>query len=97
MRTISLLTKREVKMDGWISAKFLFASLLTETSDEVEVNKNGEKEEPICSHLDQTNLFNSGFIICQKENFFLRYQRWAYLARSGSQLEHRIHFILPAR
>ena len=44
MRINSLLTKREVKMDGWISAKFLFAFLLTETSDEVEVNNNAKKE-----------------------------------------------------
>ena len=69
------MTKREIKMDGWISAKFSFASLLTETSDEVEVNKNAEKEEPIYNHLDQTSLFNRSFIYGQKENFFLRYQR----------------------
>ena len=95
MWIISLLTKREVKMDGWISAKF-FAFLLTETSDEVEVNKNAKKKEPIYSHLDQTSLFNRGFIYGQKENFFLRYQRWAYLARLGSQSECKIHFILAA-
>ena len=71
MWIISLLTKREVKMNGWLSAKFLFAFLLTETSDEVEVNKNAKKKEPIYSHLDQTCLFNRGFIIWPKKELFL--------------------------
>ena len=71
MRINSLLTKREVKMDGWISAKFFFAFLLTETSDKVEVNKNAKKKEPIFSRLDQTILFNRGFSICPKRERFL--------------------------
>ena len=65
------MTMREVKMDGWISAKFLFAFLLTETSDKVEVNKNAKTKEPIYSRLDQTILFNRGFSICPKRELFL--------------------------
>ena len=58
-------------MNGWISAKFLFAFLLTETSDEVEVNNNAKKKEPAYSHLDLTSLFNRGFIIWSKRELFL--------------------------
>ena len=65
------MTMREVKMDGWISAKFLFAFLLTETSDKVEVNKNAKTKEPIYSRLDQTILFNRGFSICPKRELFV--------------------------
>ena len=65
------MTMREVKMDGWISAKFLFAFLLTETSDKVEVNKNAKTKEPIYSRLDQTILFNRAFSICPKRELFL--------------------------
>ena len=65
------MTMREVKMDGWISAKFLFAFLLTETSDKVEVDKNAKTKEPIYSRLDQTILFNRGFSICPKRELFL--------------------------
>ena len=59
---------------------------------------------PISSHLDQTNLVNKGFIRWLLGKFCLRdtagspkWARWLHLARSSSQSQHAIWFILPAR
>ena len=72
--------------------------------DEVEVHKLAKKRtRPISSHLDQTNLVNKGFIIWLLVKFCLRdtagspeRARWLHLARSGSQSQRAIWFILPA-
>ena len=55
------------------------------------------------SHLDRTNLVNKGFIIWLLVKFCLRdtagspeRERWLHLARSGSQSQRAIWFILPA-
>ena len=57
---------------------------------------------PISSHLDRTNLVNKGFIIWLLVKFCLRDtagspRRALHLARSGSQSQCAIWFILPAR
>ena len=73
--------------------------------DEVEVHKLAKKRtRPISSHLDRTNLVNKGFIIWLLGKFCLRDSagsperaRSLHLARSGSQSQHAIWFILPAR
>ena len=73
--------------------------------DEVEVYKLAKKRtRPISSHLDRTNLVNKGFIIWLLGKFCLRdtagspeRARWLHLARSGSQSQRAIWFILPAR
>ena len=72
--------------------------------DEVEVHKLAKKKtRPISSHLDRTNLVNKGFIIWLLVKFCLRdtagspeRARWLHLARSGSQSQRAIWFILPA-
>ena len=72
--------------------------------DEVEVHKLAKKRtRPISSHLDRTNLVNKGFIIWLLVKFCLRdaagspeRARWLHLARSGSQSQRAIWFILPA-
>ena len=73
--------------------------------DEVEVHKLAKKGTwPISSHLDRTNLVNKGFIIWLLGKFCLRdtagspeRARWLHLARSGSQSQREIWFVLPAR
>ena len=73
--------------------------------DEVEVHKLAKKgTRPISSHLDQTNLVNKGFIIWLLGEFCLQdtagspeRARWLHLARSGSQSQRAIWFILSAR
>ena len=73
--------------------------------DEVEVHKLAKKRTgPISSHLDRTNLVNKGFIIWLLGKVCWRYTlggperaRWLHLARSGSQSQGAIWFILPAR
>ena len=73
--------------------------------DEVEVHKLAKKRtRPISSHLDRTNLVNKGFIIWLLGKFCLRdtagspeRARSLHLARSGSQSQLAIWFILPAR
>ena len=73
--------------------------------DEVEVHKLAKKRaRPISSHLDQTNLVNKGFIIWLLVKFCSRdtagspeRARWLHLARSGSQSQRAIWFVLPAR
>ena len=69
--------------------------------DEVGIHK---RSRPISSHLDRTNLVNKGFIIWLLVKFCLRdaagspeRARWLHLARSGSQSQRAIWFILPAR
>ena len=59
---------------------------------------------PRQSHLNRTSLVNKEFIIWPKKNFSCgtsagnpKRERWTHLAPSGSQAEHRIRFILPAR
>ena len=94
-KKIGLLTKCEVQ-DGWIVAKFFFC---------VSRSINSQKRtKPISNHLDRTNLVNKGFIILLSGNFFLQdtagspeRARWLHLARSGSQSQRAIWFILPAR
>ena len=56
------------------------------------------------SHLDRTNLVNKGFMIWLLVKFCLRDTPgsperaiWLHLARSGSQSQRAIWFILPAR
>ena len=66
--------------DGWILAKFFFAFLWTKT----KTGLNGLKITPKDFRFCRTNAGNS------------EQARYAHLAHSGSQLEHRIHFILPA-
>ena len=58
---------------------------------------------PISSHLNRTSLVNKGFITWLSGKFFLRdtagspeRARLLYLARSGSQSQRRILFILRA-
>ena len=73
--------------------------------DEVEVHKLAKKknEANISSRLERTNLVNKGFIIWLLVKFCLRdttgspeRARWLHLARSGSQSQRAIWFILPA-
>ena len=72
--------------------------------DEVEVHKLAKKRtRPISSHFDRTNLVNKGFIIWLLVKFCSRdtagspeRARWLHLARSGSQSQRGIWFILPA-
>ena len=72
--------------------------------DEVEVHKLAKKRtRPISSHFDQTNLVNKGFNIWLLVKFCSRdtagspeRARWLHLARSGSQSQRAIWFILPA-
>ena len=97
-----LLTKCEVKMAGSFLAKFFFACLWTETKSR-SINSQ-KRTRPISSHLDRTNLVNKGFIIWLLVKFCLRdtagspeRARWLHLARSGSQSQRAIWFILPAR
>ena len=87
--------------DGWILAKFFFASLWTETKS--RSIKSQKRTRPISSHLDRTNLVNKGFIIWLLVMFCLRdtagspeRARWLHLAPSGSQSQRAIWFILPA-
>ena len=74
--------------------------------DEVEVHKFAKKKRtrPISSHFNRTNLVIKGFIIWLLMKFCLRdtaasleRARWLHLARSGSQSQRAIWFILPAR
>ena len=95
-----LLTKCEVKMAGYWPSSFI-ASLWTDTKSR-SINSQ-KRTRPISSHLDQTNLVNKGFIIWLLVKFYLRdtagspeRARWLHLARSGSQLQRAILFILPA-
>ena len=69
----------------------------------LRVYKLAKKTRPISSHLDRTNLVNKGFIIWLLVKFCLRdtagspeRARWLHLARSGSQSQRAIWFILPA-
>ena len=95
-----LLTKCEVKRAGYWPSSF-FASLWTSTSSR-SINSQ-KRTRPISSHLDRTNLVNKGFIIWLLVKFCLRdtagspeRARWLHLARSGSQSQRAIWFILPA-
>ena len=95
-----LLTKCEVKMAGYWPSSF-FACLWTETKSR-SINSQ-KRTRPISSHLDRTNLVNKGFIIWRLVKFCLRdtagspeRARWLHLARSGSQSQRAIWFILPA-
>ena len=96
-----LLTKCEVKMAGYWPSSF-FACLWTETKSR-SINSHKKRTRPISSHLDRTNLVNKGFIIWLLVKFCLRdtagspeRARWLHLARSGSQSQRAIWFILPA-
>ena len=87
-------------MAGYWPSSF-FACLWTETKTET---KTKTRTRPISSHLDRTNLVNKGFIIWLLGEFCLRdtagspeRARWLHLARSGSQSQRAIWFILPAR
>ena len=97
-----LLTKCEVRMAGYWPSSFFCVFI---DRDEVEVHKFAKKRtRPISSHLERTNLVNKGFIIWLLVKFCLRdtagspeRARWLHLARSGSQSQRAIWFILPAR
>ena len=72
--------------------------------DEVRSINSQKTTRPISSHLDRTNLVNKGFIIWLLGKFCLRDSagsperaRLLHLARSGSQSQRAISFILPAR
>ena len=87
-------------MAGYWPSSF-FACLWTETKSR-SINSQ-KKTRPIFSHLDRTNLVNKGFIIWLLVKFCLRdtagspeRARWLHLARSGSQSQRAIWFILPA-
>ena len=88
--------------DGWILAKFFFCVFMDR--DEVEVHKLAKKRtRPISSHLDRTDLVNKGYIIWLLGKFCLRdtagspeRARSLHLARSGSQSQRPISFILIA-
>ena len=95
-----LLTKCAVKMAGYWPSSF-FACLWTETKSR-SINSQ-KRTRPISSHLDRTNLVNKGFIIWLLGEFCLRdtagspeRARRLHLARSGSQSQRAIWFILPA-
>ena len=72
--------------------------------EKVEVNKSAEKNEaniqPYCPNmLGQYRIY----YFAKKRTFYRgtnagnpEQARWVHLACSGSQSEHRIHFILPA-
>ena len=103
--TYGLLAKCEVKMAGYWPSSF-FACLWTETKKKLhKLHKLAKKRtRPISSHLERTNLVNKGFIIWLLVKFSLRdtagspeRARWLHLARSGSQSQRAIWFILPAR
>ena len=97
-----LLTKCEVKMAGYWPSSF-FACLWTETKSRSINSQKKKITRPISSHLDRTNLVNKGFIIWLLVKFCLRdtagspeRARWLHLARSGSQSQRVIWFILSA-
>ena len=88
---------------SWILAKYVFACLRTETKW-ASINSQ-KRTRPISSHLDRTSLVNKGFIIWLSGKFFLRVVPSgqigsilpaSYLARSDSQSQPTIWFILPA-
>ena len=80
---------------GWILAKFFFCVFMDQ--GEVEVHKLAKKKtRPISSHLNWTNFANKGFIVWLLVKFCLR-DTALHLARSGSQSQRAIWFILPAR
>ena len=88
-------------MAGYWRPSSFFACLWTETKSR-SINSQ-KRTRPISSHLDQTNLVNKGFIIWLLVKFCLRdtagspeRARWLHLARSGSQSQRAIWFILPA-
>ena len=91
-----LLPKCDAKMTGYLPSFFW-----TETKSR-SINSQ-KRTRPISSHLDRTNLVNKGFIIWLKGKFCLRDAagspervRWLHLARSGSQSQRAVWFILPA-
>ena len=88
-------------MAGYWPSSF-FACLWTETKSR-SINSQ-KRTRSISSHLDRTNLVNKGFIIWLLEKFCSRdtagspeRARWLHLARSGSQSQRAIWFILPTR
>ena len=96
-----LLTKCEVKMAGYWPSSFSLRAYGEAQSRSINSQK---RTRPISSHLDRTNLVNKGFIIWLLVWFCLRdtagspeRARWLHLARSGSQSQRVIWFILPAR
>ena len=106
-----LLTKHEVNMVGyWPHSFFFFAFLWTKMkwrSIKMQKKKKKKRTRAISSHLDQTSLVNKGFIVIMAKGLHERIYgnkvgnlvqaRWAHLVHSGSQSEHRIHFILHTR
>ena len=88
-------------MAGYWPSSF-FACLWTERKAR-SINSQ-KRTRSISSHLDRTNLVNKGFIIWLLVKFCLwdtagspERARWLHLARSGSQSQRAIWFILPAR
>ena len=100
-----------IRMGYWPSVRsrwldigqvIFFACLWTETKSRSITRK--KRTRPISSHLDRTNLVKKGFIIWLLRKFCSRdtagspeRARWLHLARSGSQSQRVIWFILPAR
>ena len=89
--------------DRWILANIssFFACLWTETKSRSITRKR--RTRPVSSHLDRINLVNKGFILWLLVKVCLRdtagspeRARWLHLARSGSQSQRAIWFILPA-
>ena len=89
--------------DGWILAKFFFCVFMDQ--DEVEVHKLAKTErgqypailtEQTWSIKDLLYGFWWNFA-CGIQRVVLCGQRWLHVARSGSQSQRTIWFILPAR
>ena len=101
VKMYGLLTKCEGKMAGYWPSSF-FARLWTETKSR-SINAQKKRTRPISSHLDRAKLVNKGFIIwllvkfCQPDTAGSPERAWLHLARSGSQSQCAIWFILPAR
>ena len=89
----ALLTK--LVWPRWLDIGLVLFCFLTDL-DFVSVHKNAKKKRtwPISSHLDRASSVNKEFIIWPKD--YTKRARYAHLARSSSQSEHRIRFILPA-
>ena len=88
--------------DGCILAKFICVFM---DRAGAKVHKPAKKRtRPISSHLDRTSLVKNGFtkwllgIFCLRDTAgSLERARELHLARSGSQLQRSIGFILPAQ
>ena len=88
------LTKHEIKMPGyWHVYLHVYGPRWSQGPQ-----KTFKKMQSISSHLDRTSFVKKGFIIWPLAKFFLRdtVSSPEQAAHLGSQLQHRIQFILPA-